>query len=203
MKDFIRPSGRLRALPFHARLTYSIFLLFTLVALALTAWLGADMLQPDLSGFAEYYAGVPAADSAATRQEPAADSGGPLLDLPAESLAPPAAQPIPLRKLLEITHFHLFSMPVYLMILSHLFMLSTLRPRTKTVWIGLGTTGVLSHMAAPWLARIPSGAAKGFYVASGTLLTASFLMMAAVPLLEMWRPPPQRDQERGPDTSAT
>ncbi|HEY2736302.1 MAG TPA: hypothetical protein VGI70_20025, partial [Polyangiales bacterium] len=60
MKDFVRPAGRLGALPFHARLTYSIFLAFTLIALAFTAWLGADMLAPDLHRLDEYYAGIAA-----------------------------------------------------------------------------------------------------------------------------------------------
>ena len=36
MQDFTRPSGRLRALPFAARSVYSVFLVFTLVGLALT-----------------------------------------------------------------------------------------------------------------------------------------------------------------------
>lgn len=206
MKDFTRPPGRLRALPFHARLTYSIFLIFTLLALALTAWLGADMLEPDLSGFGEYYAGqlsatdpdsaFPAAHSGSTHTaeeaaSPAASSSGPILDLPVETRTPRAADPIPLRKLLEVTHFHIFSMPVYLMIVSHLFMLSTLGPRAKTLWIALGTAGVLTHVAAPWLARTPGSGPKWFYAASGSLLAASFLMMSAVPLLEMWRSLPK------------
>jgi hypothetical protein len=193
MKDFIRPAGRLRALPFHARLTYSIFLLFTVAALALTAWLGADMLRPDMSGYAEYYAGAPAAisSSAPSAAEPAT-GGGPTLDLPSETLIPRPADPIPLRKLLEVSHFHLFSMPVYLMILSHLFMLSTLSARTKSTWIILGTLGVTSHMAAPWLARSGSVASQWFYAASGALLSLPFLVMSIVPLIEMWRPQPSR-----------
>jgi hypothetical protein len=183
MKDFVRPAGRLRALPFHARLTYSVFLVFTLVALAFTAWLGADMLGANLQGVDEYYAGAAEGGTVA----PAAASGGPQIDLPSEALAPRRADPIPLRKLLEVTHFHLFSLPVYLMILSHLFMLSGLRPRTKSIWIALGSLGVALHIAAPWIARNGGAFARAFYALSGALLAASFLLMAAVPLWEMWR----------------
>jgi hypothetical protein len=185
MKDFVRSAGRLRALPFQARLTYSVFLLFTLLAMAFTAWLGADMLGPDLRRLDEYYAGAAEGGS----PEPAAVSGGPQIDLPSEASAPPVADPIPLRKLLEVTHFHLFSLPVYLMVLSHLFMLSSLGTRTKSIWITLGSLSVLLHIAAPWIARGGGAFAHAFYALSGALLAAAFLMMAAVPLWEMWRRP--------------
>jgi hypothetical protein len=89
---------------------------------------------------------------------------------------------------LEVTHFHLFSLPVYLMILSHLFMLSSLGSRAKTVWILLGSAGVALHIAAPWFARSGGVAARLFYAGSGLLLTAAFLVMSTVPLVEMWRP---------------
>jgi hypothetical protein len=184
MKDFVRPAGRLRALPFHARLTYSVFLVFTLLALAFSAWLGADMLGTKLQGIDEYYAG--AADGVAPA--PAANSGaGPQIELPNEALAPRSADPMPVRKLLEVTHFHLFSMPVYLMILSHLFMLSGLGGRAKSFWIALGSLGVALHIAAPWIARGGGSFARVFYALSGALLGAAFLVMAAVPLWEMWR----------------
>src|SRR5205085_8794016 len=80
MKDFARGPGRLRQLPVLARATYSIFIAFTLVALAFSAWLGADMLGADLAKLDEYYAGAPS-----PAPEPVAlPTGGPKIDLPAE-----------------------------------------------------------------------------------------------------------------------
>jgi hypothetical protein len=188
MKDFIRPSGRLRSLPFPARLTYSVFLLFTLLALAESAWLGADMLGVDLQGIGAYYAGAPAPVS--TTANPAADSGEPApnIDIPSDMLTPAAGEAMPLRKLLEVTHFHLFSMPVYLMILAHLFMLSRLGSRHKSAWIVLGTLGVALHIVAPWIARSGTHGATLFYALSGVLLLLSSLVMSLVPLYEMWAP---------------
>src|SRR5689334_13229186 len=114
MQDFTRVGGRLRRFPLGARLVYSTFLLFTLAAVALTGWLGSDMLGPDLSKLPTYYGG------GSERVSPtAAAAAGPQLDLP-EGADTVAAEPMPLRKLLEVTHFHLFSMPVTLMVLSHL-----------------------------------------------------------------------------------
>ena len=186
MKDFTRPRGRLRSLPVQARLVYSIFLAFTLVGLGFSVWLTQDMVGADLAELDAYYAGEASEPALAAPPSPA--GGGPELDLPAEAIAAPVAEPMPLRKLLELTHFHLFSMPVYLMILSHLFMLSRMGEGAKALWIILGTLGVAAHMAAPWVAR--SGDGTLFYAASGITLGLSFLVMCVLPLWEMWAPAP-------------
>ncbi|MFW2390245.1 MAG: hypothetical protein ACN4G0_18055, partial [Polyangiales bacterium] len=57
MQDFTRPAGRLRALPLGARAVYTVFLVFTLLGLALTLLLTHDMVGVDLSRADEYYAG--------------------------------------------------------------------------------------------------------------------------------------------------
>lgn len=187
MRDFERPSGRLRGLSFHARLVYSVFLVFTLVALALTAWLADEMVGSDLSGVRSYYAGEVSDET----QAPSSNDG-PALDLPEDAVI--RTPPMPRRKLLEVTHFHLFSMPIYLLILSHLYMLSRAGNRAKSIWISLATFGVASHMAAPWIASTGTGVASAFYAVSGTLLAVPFLVMCVGPLFEMWGPsPPKRE----------
>ncbi len=187
MKDFGRAGGRLRALPVAARVVYSVFLAFTLVAMGLTAWLADDMVGLDLAKLDGYYTGrttVPPAEM------PTA-AGGPALELPDEPVVT-AAEPMPRRKLLEVTHFHLFSMPVYLLILSHLFMLSTLGNAQKLGWIAAASVATAAHVAAPWVATTGSSASTLAYAGSGTLLGVSFFVMSVVPLWEMWRPAPAK-----------
>jgi hypothetical protein len=184
MKDFTRPRGRLRSLPLAARVVYSVFLAFTLVALALTAWLAREMVGTDLAGISGYYAG--SEGSAATPSSDAGAAAGPALELPADADAALGQPPMSTRKLLEVTHFHLFSMPVYLLILSHLFMLSRLSERAKVLWIVIGTLAVGGHIAAPWIARSGGTGAAVSYAASGTALALSMLVMGIVPLFEMW-----------------
>jgi hypothetical protein len=186
VQDFTRPSGRLRRLPFAARLVYSVFLLFTLAGLGITAWLTQDMLDADLSELQPYYAGD-ALESGLRAPPQVAD--GPALELPEEAETIRNAEPMPLRKLLEVTHFHLFSMPVYLMILSHLFMLARWGERAKVFWIGAATLAVIAHLIAPWWVRARAPLGNAVYGGSGLLLAISFLVMACVPLLEMWRRP--------------
>lgn len=181
MQDFTRPAGRLRALPLGARAVYTVFLLFTLLGLAFTLWLTHDMVGLDLGGADQYYGGDVA------RVESAAVDGGPALVLPpdAEDLA--AFDPMPRRKLLEVTHFHLFSMPVYLLILSHMYMLSRSHKKSKAVWIAAGSVGTLLHVAAPWLVAYDCAGAVPAYAISGALLLVSYVVMSVVPLWEMWR----------------
>jgi len=189
MKDFARQRGRLRALPLAARVVYSVFAAFTLLGLGFSVWLTEEMVGADLGGIDSYYAGTPQPGTAEPQpgtSEPQPGTG-PALELPDEAMAEPVAEPMALRRLLEVTHFHLFSMPVYLLILSHLFMLSaSLGDRVKLAWIGAGSVAVLIHMAAPWVARTGHAASTAVYAGSGTLLLLSFLVMSGVPLYEMW-----------------
>jgi hypothetical protein len=189
MKDFIRPAGRLRTLPVPARLVYTVFNLFSLIALLETAWLGADMVGANLEGVEAYYAGAGRASPPPSAAP--AHAGGPVIELPDEPLTAEAA-PMPLRKLLEVTHFHLFTMPVYLLILSHLFMLSRIHAGVKIGFIAGGSLGVLLHMLAPWVARSGGAVATWFYGISGTLLFATMFVMSVVPLVEMWAAPPRK-----------
>jgi hypothetical protein len=189
MKDFTRGSGRLHSLPFPARVVYTVFLAFTLAALALTAWLGEQMVGAKLERTREYYTGAaPSAAPASAAAKP--EGGGPQLDIPDAALASPPPEPMALRKLLEVTHFHLFSMPVYLLILSHLFMLSRWSSRGKVFWIVVSTLAVALHIAAPWIARADWAGSTFVYGLSGTLLALGFGVMSLVPLFEMWRTPP-------------
>lgn len=181
MQDFTRPSGRLRALPLGARTVYTVFLLFTLVGLALTVFLTHDMVGIDLAGADEYYAGE------SGPVEEAETTGGPALVLPPDGEDLAAFEPMPRRKLLEITHFHLFSMPVYLLILSHMYMLSRSGKKAKAAWISVGSLGTILHIAAPWLVAHGAVGAVATYALSGALLLISYVVMSVVPLWEMWR----------------
>jgi len=199
VKDFAKAKGRLRPLAFHARLAYSIFLGFTLVGFGMTAWLFSDMVGMDLSGAPEYYAGTPGEPL----HEPAfeATGGGPALVLPDEAALAPVATPMSRRKLLEVTHFHLFTMPVYLLILAHLFMLSRVGSAFKAWVIGAASVGTVAHIAAPWAATSGSTESIILYGGSGTVMTVAYLIMCVLPLWEMWTPAPSTSRSQ-PRTSS-
>jgi len=187
MRDFERKPGRLRGLSLPARLAYSAFLLFTLTGLGLSVLLLDDMVGADLRGTDAYYAGETEAPAPAAME----DSGGPAFELPPEADAAPVATPMSRRKLLEVSHFHLFSMPVYLLILSHLFMLSRSRPKLKIAVISGSTVGTALHILAPWAAAASWPGATLLYAVSGSLLGLGLSWMSLVPLWEMWSPAPK------------
>jgi len=186
MRDFERPAGRLASLPFHARLAYTIFAAFTLAALLLTLVLAHDMVGLDGRDVSAYYAG----ETTHVASPPPHD--GPQLELPTELTAPSPPVPMARRKLLETTHFHLFSLPIYLLVLSHLYMLSRAAPRAKTAWISAGTVGVATHVAAPWIAAYFPAIGRPTFLITGALLFFPLLWMCVAPLVEMWQRPPQK-----------
>ena len=206
MRDFERAGARLRTQSLDARIAYSVFLLFTFAAFGVTLVLAADLVGWGAERTADYYAGrvtQPAPGASAARSPNAGSDSlaptgdgvgvrgaleGPTLEIPDEALAPPRPEPMPLRKLLEVSHFHLFSIPVYLLILSHLFMLSSVpaAPRRAVIVIAAVTSAL--HVAAPWIARADWPGSRAIFGVSGGAMTLAYLVMMAVPLIDMWRP---------------
>lgn len=191
MREFGRKS-RLAALPPTGRLVYSVFLAFTLVGLGVSVWLGETIVGLTFQRFDEYYAGVaPSAGSAATSAESGGAEGGLVLDLPEEVTFVAEPEPKSFRSTLEVTHFHLFTMPIHWLVLAHLFALSGASERRKAVWIGASAFAMAAHLLAPWVARVGGNLAKTFYAGSGALLLVTFGWMAVVSLWEMWRRGPK------------
>jgi hypothetical protein len=90
------------------------------------------------------------------------------------------------RELAEITHFHLFTMPVVFMILIHVMYLTSASHALKSAvtWAGLG--GVILDLVSPWLISYVSPIFVATMLTGDTLMTLSFLVMMTVPLYEMW-----------------
>ena len=95
-------------------------------------------------------------------------------------------EPMSFRELAEITHFHLFTMPVAFMILIHVMYLTSASHALKAVvtWAGFG--GVILDLLSPWLISYVSPIFVVSMLTGDTLMTISFLVMLIVPLYEMW-----------------
>src|SRR2546430_9965279 len=55
------------------------------------------------------------------------------------------------RKLLEVTHFHLFTMPVVLLIIGHLFLATSLGDRAKLLLVMGASFSAAAHLSPPWI----------------------------------------------------
>ncbi|MCC6553166.1 MAG: hypothetical protein IT372_09125 [Polyangiaceae bacterium] len=200
MRDFTAGAGRLRSLSLGAKILYTAFSLSALLGLVVSWQLyGAVVAE---AGPAVYYAGAaapPGAPPPAGAARPDASGGpaldlGPELDLPDEARAPRViVEPISERKLLEVTHFHLFSVPVYVLILAHLWLLARIPPWLQTAGVAASVAASALHLAAPWIARGHASVAPLLPI-SGVAMLATLGMMALVSSVDMWLPRRQRPE---------
>jgi hypothetical protein len=187
MRYFARPVG-IDRLSLEARILYTAFCLFLVVGTYTSVWFYLDdQLGVVPQDAVRYYLG----DEASA---PASAGDGPALDLPGglgdEIPAPAGGMRFekPARQVMETFHFHLFSVPVILLIIGHLFMMCSLPLRTRAMIIVLASITSLLHLVAPPLIRFvsPAFASMVFLSAVGMLVTWSF--MTVWPVWEMWRP---------------
>lgn len=210
MRDFQATlPGKLRAVSVGSKLLYTAFAVATLVGL-LVSWklYGAAVGE---AGPAAYYSGAEVKE--AEPREKANPAGGPVIDLAEETKTPRAATyQMPERKLLEVTHFHLFTIPVYVLILAHLWLLTKLPVRVQHAGVVLAVLTSALHIAAPWLVRGSPGAAVLMPI-SGVSMLLTLGLMALWSVVDMWLPQPpvgsslaefrrRKEAERGPPPSA-
>jgi hypothetical protein len=149
---------RLRDSDRHIRLVYTLFLGLMLAGFTFSFFWAHSMTGLSPQGIADHYRG-----SNVTFGEP-----------------------MSFRELAEITHFHLFTMPVVFMILVHVLYLTNTSNRLKvvTTWISFG--GVMLDLLSPWLISYVSPIFVLTMLTGDTLMTSGFLIMLVIPLYEMW-----------------
>jgi len=142
----------------HIRLLYTLFLLLMLAGFVFSFFWAHSMTSLSPQGIADHYRGSDAT----------------------------FGEPMSFRELAEITHFHLFTMPVVFMILIHVMYLTSASHFLKSAvtWAGLG--GVILDLLSPWLISYVSPIFVITMLTGDTLMTVSFLVMLIVPLYEMW-----------------
>lgn len=92
--------------------------------------------------------------------------------------------------LLDITHPHIFQIPMMIFVLAHFLMRTRTRQWFKLVNYIASFGGAILFMAAPWTVRyISVRTAPVLYAGAGLLGISSFVMIL-VPLWDMWRPHP-------------
>src|SRR6185436_8235945 len=145
---------RLRDTDRHIRLVYTLFLLFMLGAFLFSFFWAHSMTSLSPQRIADHYRG-----SDATYGEP-----------------------MSFRELAEITHFHLFTMPVVFMILVHVLYLTMASTRLK-VWTTHGAfTGVSLDLISPWLITYVSPIFAIAMLVGDLLMTVTFLVMFVIPM---------------------
>ncbi len=182
MREFASPGTRAGALPRPVKVLYTAFCALTVAGLLSCAGLYDGVVRFGARTTpAELY------DHLVTYYQPAGGRTSPGEAVPAPRMSG--------RRLLEVTHFHLFSIPLYLLVVGHLFLLTGVGARAKMGWISASVVGTATHLLAPWCVYFGGGALAWIYPISGAALLASFAVLMGVPLYEMWttrrlQPPP-------------
>lgn len=186
----------LATLPRESKVIYSAFCLFALAALMVSLLLYEDLVGPTRTEgwdrIRQYYTYLQTSkDIPALQPNQTLSKEGPKLDLPEEvNTVPPAPLTllIPTRKLLEVTHFHLFTLPIFLLVLTHLFVLTPMKSNRRVLWMGgVWLCGAL-HITAPWILRFAGAKTLFLYVGSGMGLFVGTFWIAVYSLWVMWKP---------------
>lgn len=149
---------RLRDTDRHIRLVYTLFLVLMFVGFAFSFFWAHSMTGLSPQGIADHYRGSDAT----------------------------FGEPMSFRELAEITHFHLFTMPVVFMILTHVLYLTTASTGLKLVMTYAAFGGVTLDLVSPWLIRYVSPGFVLTMLTGDLLMTGSFLVMMMIPIYEMW-----------------
>jgi hypothetical protein len=90
------------------------------------------------------------------------------------------------RQLLEVTHFHAFSMAIVYLIMAHLLIATGASERTKRTAIVAGAAGLAGDVGGPWLVRYGAAGFAWLLVAAWAAEWAAFAAFVWCPLREMW-----------------
>ena len=208
MRQFGSSGFRLWNLGADAKTLYTAFCVLTFCGVVSSALYYRELVGVGTTGIRRYYAGEndpPEAPPAPAARLPTPQpTAGPTIEVPpeAQEAHPPIVVAVSYRKLLEVTHFHLFTMPVVLLIVGHLFLATGLSERAKRAWLIAGVVSVSLHLATPWLVRAAAGLAP-LHALSGIALTVTMSVLTLYPVAAMWRRPGAVvDRRVGPDGGA-
>ncbi|MEN8260388.1 MAG: hypothetical protein ABFS02_07355 [Pseudomonadota bacterium] len=94
-------------------------------------------------------------------------------------------QPVSYQGLLEVTHFHLFSMGILVLTLTHLVMFVPLNLRLKAWLISLSFIAAVANEAGGWLVRFVHPAFAYFKIGSFLMLEATLAALLVVVIVAL------------------
>jgi hypothetical protein len=167
----------------NTKILITLFLLTTLAAFTVAELNVYDKVGRIKNGVAARYGPEETADVTNANPGQTADTSS----LPLET-EQPVARMNTFTALLDITHPHVFEIPLVLFVLAHFLM------RTRAAnWFKLGSyllafVGVTVFIAAPWTVRYLSPRMAPLLYAGAIAVGLSSFLMIAVTVWDMWRP---------------
>lgn len=159
MKNFSRRGFQLRTTSLETRVAYTAFMLLTILGVATLVAL-ALRVGATPNAIAAYYRGGESEMSF----------------------------PKTFWQLVEVSHFHLFSMPTVVLILTHLLYATPTSVRFRMSLTVAAFLGVLLDVVGPWLVRYVAAACAYVVLVGWALLAGATLLVIVVTLAAMWGP---------------
>ncbi len=92
--------------------------------------------------------------------------------------------------LIENTHFHVFIVPLVLLVLTHVLFMTDLSQRSKVGITLTAYSAALIELASPWLVRYVAAGFAWLKLGGSVAFHASMLYLIVLPLYECWLAPP-------------
>lgn len=160
MRDFSRRGFQIRSARIETRVAYTGFLALMVPGLATLVALSVGRIGFGARAIATYYRGGESEMSF----------------------------PKTFWQLMEVSHFHLFTIPVVVLILAHLLHATPTSTRFR-VWLTVLTNvGAVLDVSGPWAVRYLAAASAYALLVGWALLAGGAFMIVAVSLLSMWGP---------------
>lgn len=165
MKAFASNGYKLTTASTNLRLVLSLFLLFTLLGYATNLILTYRQTGFSIEGITTYYRG-------------AEDASGEVIAYPKSAA-----------ELLMNAHFHLFMMPLTLLVLCHVFYMMSVSEGLKRglTWLSFGA--VLVEIGGPWGVRYLSPGFAPVLLLGNLVLAGTLAVLILGPLYELWTKP--------------
>jgi hypothetical protein len=151
---------RLGSARLEVRLVYTAFLAMVSVGMLTMAAFEVHHIGPTPARIAAYYRG--------------GDRGGEM------------AFAKTFRELVEVTHFHSFTMGLVYLVLAHLFIATPVRPLLKGGLIIVGGAGLVGDLVSPWLIRYVSADFAYVQLTAWGAEWIGFGAFVGAPVAEMW-----------------
>jgi hypothetical protein len=160
MQAFARRGFQLRSASLETRIAYTGFLLLMLPALSTLVALSFGRMGLDPQSIAAHYRG--------------GDSE--------------MSFPKTFWQLVEVSHFHLFTIPVAVLILSHLLYATPASPRLRIYLTSITFAGAFLDAVGPWAVRYGSASFAYLLLVGWMLLAGGALLIVLLTLIAMWMP---------------
>ena len=173
----------------NTKILITLFLFSMIAAFAVAALNVYDKVGRTRNGAAHRY-GPEAPPAQVQESVHLSDDDLPLENDPGSgslSAEPLAARMNTFSALVDITHPHIFQIPILLFVLAHFLMRTRVAEWLKLTNYLMSFGGMLAFIAAPWLVRYWSTELTPLLYVGATAMGVSVLLMTSIPIWDMWR----------------